>query len=218
MYIIKVLFFSGAQVSSPPVKNSACTKCVLCPKKNCSRKTKSLGLSLVSNVRNKESFAISWRKKFQIRTFGRTELSKRKKRYQVVAFRNVACLLHFVICIYLIISYTDVIQVPVWLRHMMDPKRPKGSPHAPEFILASMQAMGRGVMSSRVNDIAKIFWQSTNIVIPEGNFPDETTLRRWRYGMHYICMVQVGEVLTRAVRNGDTKMTITSDGTPVSLL
>ena len=100
----------------------------------------------------------------------------------------------------------------------MDPKRPKGSRHAPEFILTSMQAMGRGIMSSRVNDIAKIFWQSTNIVIPECNFPDETTQRKWRYGMHYICMVQVGELLTRAVRNGDTKMVITSDGTSVRLL
>ena len=119
---------------------------------------------------------------------------------------------------YLLLSHTDVIQVPMWLRDMMDPKRPKGSRHAPEFILASMEAMGRGVMSSRVNDIANIFLSRANIVIPKANFPDETTQRRWRYGMHYICMVQVGEMLTRAVRNGDTKMVLTSDGTPVRLL
>lgn len=105
--------------------------------------------------------------------------------------------------------------MPEWLQHMMDPTQPKGTRHAPEFILASMRAMGRGAMSSRVNDLAKIFYESVGIVIPKQNLPDQTTQRRWRYGMQYICMVQVGEVLTRAVRNGDTKMVITSDGTPV---
>ena len=73
-------------------------------------------------------------------------------------------------------------------------------------------------MSSRVNDFANIFYKSAGIKIPKQNLPDETTQRRWRYGMHYICMVQVGEMLTRAIRNGDTKLVLTSDGTPVILI
>lgn len=97
---------------------------------------------------------------------------------------------------------------------MMDHNRPKG-PHAPEFVFASMRAMGQGAMASRVDDFAKIFYESVGISLPERNLPNQKTQRQWRYGMHYICMVQVGEVLTRAVRNGDTKMAITSDGTPV---
>ena len=97
---------------------------------------------------------------------------------------------------------------------MMDPKRPKGE-YDPEFVFACIRAMGKGSMASRVDDFAKIFYESVGISLPERNLPDETTQRRWRYGMHYICMVQVGEVLTRAVRNGDIKMALTSDGTPV---
>ena len=100
---------------------------------------------------------------------------------------------------------------------MMDAKQQKG-PHAPEFVLASMRAMGKGTMSSRVADIAKIFYESAGIAVPDRNFPSKTTQRRWRYGMHYICMAQVGEVLTRSLRNGDIKMAITSDGTPVRTL
>ena len=111
---------------------------------------------------------------------------------------------------------SGTIQIPTWLRHMMDPNRPKGT-HAPEFILTCMRAMGNGSMASRVNNSVKIFYESTGIVIPDRNFPDQVTQRRWRYGMHYICMVQVGEVLTRAIRNGDKKMAITSDGSPVSI-
>ena len=113
-----------------------------------------------------------------------------------------------------LLTHADAIQVPEWLRNMMDPKRPKG-PHAPEFVYSSMRSMGQGTMASRVNNQAKIFYKSTGIVIPERNFPDQKTQRSWRYGMHYVCMVQVGEVLTRAVRNGDKKMALTSDGSPV---
>ena len=97
----------------------------------------------------------------------------------------------------------------------MDPSRPKG-PHAPEFVLASMRAMGQGTMASRVGNLANIFYDSIGISLPKKNLPSEKTQRNWRYGMHYICMVQVGEVLTRAVRNGDTKLIITSDGSPVN--
>ena len=96
----------------------------------------------------------------------------------------------------------------------MDPNRPKG-PYAPEFVFPCMRVMGNGAMGSRVDDFAKIFYESVGISLPERNLPDETTQRRWRYGMHYVCMVQVGEVLTRAIRNGDIKMALTSDGTPV---
>ena len=104
--------------------------------------------------------------------------------------------------------------IPAWVLRMMDPKRPKG-PHELEFVLASMRAMGAGAMASRVNNLAQIFYESAGVTIPKQNLPNQTTQRRWRYGMHYICMVQVGEVLTRAIRNGDVKMAITSDGSPV---
>lgn len=112
-------------------------------------------------------------------------------------------------------AHTDTFQLPLWLQQMMDPKQPKKRKHTPEFVFSSMRAMGKGSMASRVNNFAKIFYESAGITVSEQNLPSQTTYRRWRYGMHYICMVQVGEILTRAIRNGDTQLIITCDGTPV---
>ena len=92
------------------------------------------------------------------------------------------------------------------------------SPYPPEMILTSMMMMANGTPASKVTDNIIAVLAMTN-KLGEGidqdkyNWPDETTLGRWRYGMAHVCQVQIGMELTKAAI--DKQQVITGDGTPV---
>ena len=88
-------------------------------------------------------------------------------------------------------------------------------PYPPEFIMMTMMLMGNGVEASRVNsNITAVFEGTGKWDFKRYNMPDETTCRRWRFGMTHICQVQIGLELTKAANN--KQQVLTGDGTPVA--
>ena len=85
-----------------------------------------------------------------------------------------------------------------------------------EFIMTAMMLMGNGVPASQVTaNVVSIFEGTGKLGDPTRyNWPDQTTYRRWRYGMEHICRVQIGMELTKAAH--DKRQVLTGDGTPVN--
>ena len=80
------------------------------------------------------------------------------------------------------------------------------APYPPEMILSSMMMMANGTPASQVNANIIAVLTMTNklgkgIDNDKYNWPDETTLGRWRYGMTHVCQVQIGMELTKAARD-----------------
>ena len=80
------------------------------------------------------------------------------------------------------------------------------APYPPEMILSSMMMMANGTPASKVteNIVAALTMTKKlgkGIDEEKYNWPDETTLGRWRYGMAYVCQVHIGMELTKAANN-----------------
>ena len=121
---------------------------------------------------------------------------------------------------------TEVLKVehkgrPAWLHKLVtQTDRPKQCHHAPELIAMSILMQGDGIKSSRVNNAVFAVLRQSGMLDDEHvscsdvqNLPDQTSHRRWRYGMNYVCRVQIGLTLTRMAT--DKSQVLTGDGTPV---
>ena len=75
-------------------------------------------------------------------------------------------------------------------------------------------------MASRIGDQVRLMLRACAnddeeaIKMDDVQLPDQTTYRRWRYGMGHLCLVQIGMLLTRS--HEDKKQIIIGDGTPVN--
>ena len=67
-----------------------------------------------------------------------------------------------------------------------------------------MLMMGDGTMASRVEAQVRLMLRAcakdeeAADRMNDVQLPDQTTYRRWRYGMGHLCMVQIGMLLTQA--------------------
>ena len=87
--------------------------------------------------------------------------------------------------------------------------------YPPELILMSLSLMANGKPASQVNaDITTVLSGGENFDTDRYRWPDQTTHRRWRFGITHVCQVQIGMELTRAANN--KKQVLTGDGTPVN--
>ena len=78
-----------------------------------------------------------------------------------------------------------------------------------------MLLMGNGVPSSKVVDNIIAVWSTAeNFDSQRYHWPDQTTERRWRFGMSHVCQVHIGMALTKAA--DDKRQMLTGDGTPVN--
>ena len=76
------------------------------------------------------------------------------------------------------------------------------SPYPPELIMMSMLLQANGVPSSQVNEnIITVLAATGKLDADLYNFPNQVTHRRWRFGMTYVCQVQIGMQLTQAANN-----------------
>ena len=87
------------------------------------------------------------------------------------------------------------------------------NPYPPELIMTAVTLMANCVPASQVTaNIVSVFQSTGRLADPtQYHWPDETTYRRWRYGMAHICRVQIGMELTKAAH--DKKQVLTGDGT-----
>ena len=78
-------------------------------------------------------------------------------------------------------------------------ERQRQDHHAPELIVLSLLLMGDGMQASRVNGSVCSVLRQVGLLRPEDaiKLPDQTTHRKWRYGINHICRVQIGMALTR---------------------
>ena len=75
-------------------------------------------------------------------------------------------------------------------------------PYPPELIMMSMLLQANGVPSSQVNEnIITVLAGTGKLDADIYNYPDQGTHRRWRFGMTYVCQVQIGMELTQAANN-----------------
>ena len=75
-------------------------------------------------------------------------------------------------------------------------------PYPAELIIMSMKLMANGVPASQVDaNITTCLYGTEKLTKEQYNWPDETTYRRWRYGMKHVCEVQIGMELTKAANN-----------------
>ena len=93
--------------------------------------------------------------------------------------------------------------------------RGKRRPFPLPFVLVCMELLGNGTMASRVSQNIKSVLRFAGHAFSDTELPHQTTLRKWRFSMAYICMAQVGHALTQAARNGERNLVLNSDGTPV---
>lgn len=102
-----------------------------------------------------------------------------------------------------------------WMADMLKVPGVRPKPYPAEMIEKAMKLMADGVPASKINEaFVDVLETDLGDLKKRYNWPDQTTHRRWRYGMAHVCRVQIGLELTKAAHN--KKQVLTGDGTPVN--
>ena len=108
--------------------------------------------------------------------------------------------------------------LPAWISDLKT-RSHKKAPYPIKLVEIAQKMMGDGIMASKVESQVRLMLEATaqdeavRKDMEGVKLPDQTTFRRWRYGMAHLCMVQIGMLLTAAAT--DRKQVLVGDGTPV---
>lgn len=83
------------------------------------------------------------------------------------------------------------------------------------FVQDAVVLMGQaGVPASQVVEAVKVGWRHSVKDVEKFRWPSQSTVGRWGSSILHLVRIQIGWILTTAVRQGDTNWCLSQDGTP----